>query len=164
MMYVLSLIVFVIVLSFNLSLTNIPFLYMFDFISILMVPLLVLPILIASGTEKDLLRALRFTVRKSSFLSIRDLKRCEEAVSLTIRLLLYTGSLLFFIQGSGILSNVDPSMQNFGRILSLNFTVAALSLIYPLLLCCLLLPIRSKIRCKLIDMESPCHSIISEEN
>lgn len=165
MMFILSLIAFIAVLGFTLFLTNASLFYMFDPLSILTLLLTLLPILMASGMERDLLRALQLAVRKSMFLSLRELKRCEEAVSLTIRLLLYAGILIFLIQGNSILYTVDdPSIHDYSRILLLNFTVAILSLIYPLFLCCLLLPIRSKIRCRMIDMESPCRNIIPEDH
>lgn len=153
-MYLISLILFLVVLVLTFSFGNAPLSYLIDNVSLLLLLLALIPIIIASGLEKDLIRALSIAVRKSVSYSLKQLRRCEEALSLTIKLLLYSGILFFFLQLI-ILLQINPlPEQTWTEILSANLSVAALSIVYPLLFCCLLLPIRSRIRGEIINQQS----------
>lgn len=164
-MYLITILIFIAALGLNLILTGTSFLYMFDLITLLLIPLTLIPVLIASGMEKDLLCAFRFAGKKPRSFSPRQLKRCEEALRLSMRFILYAGILTFLVQTVAILKEIIMAEENFlpYRMIAANFSTAALSMIYPLFLYCMLLPLRSKIRGALINIETSGSAAISEE-
>lgn len=151
-MYFIFLCLFLAALGITFLFPNISVLTMFDSVTLIQTLLMLIPVLIAARMEKDLLCALRHMVSKSAVCSVKQLKRCEEAVSLTIKFALCSGILTFLILFIIILRSVNLQDSSWKVILSANFSTALLSVIYPLFLCCLLLPVHARIHGELIDI------------
>lgn len=148
MRYLISFFVFFIVLFFTIGFGGIPLGYLIDMPALLMMLLSVIPLLFVSGCGKDLLQSFSVIFRKSEKLSIKQLKRCKEALSLTIKLLLCSG-MLFFLLPLIALAALDVQLSQ----LNAYIAVISLSALYAVFPCMLLLPIQAKISTQLIDSE-----------
>lgn len=151
-MYLIFLCIFLAALGITFLFPSTSVLAMFDVVTLCQMLLMLVPVLIAARMEKDLLCALQLMVRKSAACSAKQLRRCEEAVSLTMKFALCSGILTSLILFIVILQNVNLQDSSWKVMISANFSTALLSVIYPLFLCCLLLPVRARIRGELIHM------------
>ena len=148
MTYIIALILFIAMLFFNMLLCGVDIVMLIDTVSLLLVLLTVVPMLFVSGMEKDFIRSFAVIFKKKENLTTVQLKRCKAAISLTIKLLLCSGTLMTFISLYGLLSMNPLPEQSLA-----NIAVAFLCLVYALIPCFLLLPLQAKITAKLINLQ-----------
>lgn len=122
---------------------------MFDLASIIMLILLVVPMLFASGLLKDFSKAVRFVSGKKKTESLIELKRAKEAVKLTGKVVVAGTAFVAFLQGIFILYTVDEPSA-----LGPNLAVLLVSAIYGLAVRLLLLPMESILNVKIQEFIS----------
>lgn len=125
---------------------------MFDLATIIMLVLLVVPMLFASGLLKDFNNAFRFVIGKKKAESLIELKRAKEAVKFTSKVVVVGSAFLSFLQSIIILYTVDELSE-----LGPNFAVMILTVVYGLTVRLLLLPMESILNVKIQEF------IIEEE-
>lgn len=146
MMYFIALIIFTAMLLFSMILSGTNITFLFDMVSLLLILLSVIPMLFASGMGKDLIRSFCVVFKRTDSLTDVQLKRCQAALSLTIKLLLCSGALFAFVSIIAVLV-LSPEY------ILPNLAVALLTFVYSLIPCFLLLPVQAKISAKLINLE-----------
>ncbi len=146
-MYLVSILALFIMLVFMCIIQGLELTYLIDLPSILLILLITIPILMSTGLFRDFNNAFRLGMRKKEEnVTLRELKRAVEAVSLAIRTILLSGVLVSVIQCVAILRNLDdPSFL--GPMLSL----AILVIVYAMGLALLLLPLRTRLKIKMIE-------------
>lgn len=146
-MYLVSILALFIMLVFMCIIQGLELTYLIDLPSILLILLITIPILMSTGLFRDFNNAFRLGMRKKEEnVTLRELKRAVEAVSLAIRTILLSGVLVSVIQCVAILRNLDdPSFL--GSMLSL----AILVIVYAMGLALLLLPLRTRLKIKMIE-------------
>lgn len=117
-----------------------------DFFSLLVLLLLCIPILISSKLAKDFNNGFKILFKKGKEASLTEIKRAIEAIELTMRTLLYSGMFIFSFYGIIILKTTKDIAE-----IGPNLAVALLSLIYALAINILLLPVRSRLKVKMIE-------------
>lgn len=145
-MYFIALIIFTAMLLFSMILSGTNITFLFDMVSLLLILLSVIPMLFASGMGKDLIRSFCVVFKRTDSLTDVQLKRCQAALSLTIKLLLCSGALFAFVSIIAVLV-LSPEY------ILPNLAVALLTFVYSLIPCFLLLPVQAKISAKLINLE-----------
>ena len=146
MMYLIALIIFIAILLFSMVICGVCITFLFDMISLLLILLSVIPMLFVSGMGKDLIRSFSVVLKKTDSLTSIQLKRCQAALSLTIKLLICSGALFALVSLIAVL-NLNPEYM------FPNLAVALLPFVYSLVPCFLLLPVQAKITAKLINLE-----------
>lgn len=148
MLYIIALIIFIAMLFFNMFLCGVSLTHLIDMVSLLLVVLSVVPMLFVSGMERDFIRSFLVISKKTENLTTIQLKRCKAAVSLTIKLLLCSGTLMTLVSAYGLLCLNPLPEQMFPSL-----AVASLCLVYALIPCFLLLPLQAKLTAKLINLQ-----------
>lgn len=115
--------------------------YFMDFVSLLLILFVTLPMLALSGLGKDFIRAFRLVFTMDAPCSDMELERSLQGVSLFIRLLLLSGIFSFFCNLILILRMLDDPAT-----LGPNLSVAILSVIYALFSVLFLLPIEARLK------------------
>lgn len=122
---------------------------MFDVAAVIMLVLLIVPMLFASGLLKDFNKAFRFIIGKKKAESLMELKRAKEAVRLTGKVVVAGSAFVSFLQGIIILYTVDEPSA-----LGPNFAVLLLTVVYGLAVRLLLLPMESILNVKIQEFIS----------
>ena len=122
---------------------------MFDLAAIIMLVLLVVPMLFASGLLKDFNNAFRFVIGKKKAESLIELKRAKEAVKFTSKVVVAGAAFLSFLQGIIVLYTVDELSA-----LGPNFAVLLLTVVYGMTVRLLLLPMESILNVKIQEFIS----------
>lgn len=146
MLYLIALIIFVAMLLLSLAICGASISFLFDAFSLVLTLLSIIPMLFVSGMGKDLICSFSVIFKKTDSLTAIQLKRCQAALSLTIKLLLCSGTLLALVSLIAVLG-LNPEY------IFPNLAVALLSLVYSLVPCFLLLPVQAKITALLINLQ-----------
>lgn len=120
--------------------------WLIDTPSILLILLITIPMLLSAGLLKDFNNAFRFVVGKKKVENIKELRRSVEAVSLAIKVTLFSGVLISVIQCVVILGTLD-NPEKLGPMLC----VSILAVVYALGLSLLMLPLRTQLQVKIIE-------------
>lgn len=139
-MYIVGLIVYVAFLIGITFLCGSPTIFL-DLPSIVVILGPTLALLLASGLMPDFMRGFAVMSQKENTHSRLELQKADIAVGLTVRLLLLSGLLGSLIGVVALLAWLSD-ISTLGRGLS----VALLTLLYAVLFCFILLPIRARIR------------------
>lgn len=148
MTYLISLLLFIALICISMAICGVNALFLFDIFSLLLILLSVIPMLFVSGMGKDLIRSFSIVTRNKDTLTIKQLKRCKEALSLTMKLLLCSCTLFFILPFFAHLYLCVPTEQ-----ISVNIAVDSIILVYALFPCFLLLPVHAKISAQLINLQ-----------
>lgn len=140
-MYFIALIVFFVIVSLICSLSMIgnP-LYLVDFVSLLSILLLSLPMLAVAGLIRDFFRSFSIVFAKTCTADKREITRALTAVKMASRLFLFTGILTSLLGLVGMLSILDDPAS-----IGPNMAVAILSLLYSMFISILLLPVKARL-------------------
>ncbi len=117
---------------------------MVDFMSLVVLLLLVIPILISSGLHKDFSNAFRFSIGKKKPDKLLELKRAREAVNL-----IAASVFIAMVQMIQILYTLD-NLSSLGP----NIAVMLVSIMYGMCFVLLLLPIQSKLNVRIQEFIS----------
>ncbi|MDE6893661.1 MAG: hypothetical protein K2P30_09110 [Lachnospiraceae bacterium] len=117
---------------------------LFDFISLLLLLLLLIPMLISGGLFKDFNNAFRLGIGKRQPVSLMELKRAKEAVCLAIKVSL-AASAFIGVMSAALVLFVVRDMAAMGPSLA----VSMISLIYGLGLVLILLPLDARLTIKI---------------
>lgn len=118
----------------------------FDIVSMLIVIIIFISMMVASGLLKDFNNAFRLTIGKKNAKSILELKRAKEAVKFAGKLFImsgFLGTLMGIIMVGYSCSTIKSIM--------INMSVALLTMFYGLVLYILLLPIQLRIEIKISE-------------
>lgn len=145
-MYILSIIavIAVIILSgwYNQGLWG----YLIDTPSFLLILILWIPIMLSSGLFGDLGKAFQFAVGGKKIKKCSELKRAEEAVTLAIKTLLASGALIAAVPLITYFRNITDVAK-----IGPSIIVTILPMVYTIGFSIILLPLRSRIRVKIIE-------------
>ena len=117
-----------------------------DMPSLILLIVLCVPMLISSGLMKDFNRAFKIGITKNKEVSLTEIKRSIEAVELVMKVLIYGAvfilifTLIIILRSLNDLSHLGP-----------NLAVAVLPLIYALALELILIPLKSRLRIKMME-------------
>lgn len=144
-MYIIGVFVFLIVavlviVSFGSMVTYL------DLFSLLVIIMLVIPMLLASGAHKDFNRAFRLALNKKTEPGIKELERAGTAVATARKLIILSGILDSLISMICILTRLDDIAY-----LGPNVSVAILSLLYAVILNIILVPIEHRLKTRIIE-------------
>lgn len=117
-----------------------------DFYGLLLLIIVSVPIILASGHLKELNNALRLGMKKHKETNVAEIKKAIEAVELTMSVILYSGIFISFVSAIIVLHQMDDPAT-----LGPNISVALIVIIYALTMNLVLLPLKSKLKCMLID-------------
>ena len=120
--------------------------HFFDIVSMLIVIIIFISMMVASGLLKDFNNAFRLTIGKKNAKSILELKRAKEAVKFAGKLFImsgFLGTLMGIIMVGYSCSTIKSIM--------INMSVALLTMFYGLVLYILLLPIQLRIEIKISE-------------
>lgn len=120
--------------------------YFLDIPSLVLLLLMMVPIVLAAGLWKDFVKSFQIVFKKAGEIPLVQLKRSYEAVSLSMKCLLYSGVFLSVIGGIQILrllSDVET--------LGVSLLTALLASLYALCLNIILLPLKYKIKAMIIE-------------
>lgn len=116
-----------------------------DMPSLLIILMITVPMLLASGLFPDLRRAFRVIMVKKAAYTKLELQRSLEAVKLTIRLIFYSGFLGTIVGLITILKSLKDI-----DVLGPNLSVMLICILYAIFGSFLLLPIASKLRVEIL--------------
>lgn len=130
----------------------------FDIVSLLFLVVLIIPLMLSAGLLKDLNNAFVFIFGKKKEATLLMLKRAKLAVDTAMRVAVYGSVFVMVLQLVVLLHNMsDPSYL--GPIISLAF----LTLLYAMVACLLLAPIRAKLEQRILEYMPSCEEK-EEEN
>ena len=120
--------------------------YYIDMPSLIILLILCFPMLISSGLLKDFNRAFHIVMSKNRETSLNEIKRSIEAVDLVIKILTIGGAFIAVASFILVLALVETPEQ-----LGPNLAVTILSLVYALAFALILLPLKSRLKVKMIE-------------
>lgn len=143
-MYLVGLLVFVFVLVCSILL-GAPLIAFLDLPSVLMIVLITLPMLMASGLFPDFKRSFRVIMAKSNQFSEEEIRRSLLAVQLTTKLVVGAGLFGTLIAAISMARAIqDPS------VIGPSLSVALLTIFYGFCFVFLLMPIQAKLKSLII--------------
>lgn len=123
----------------------------FDVMSILFLVGLIIPIMVSAGLLKDLNHAFRLVFGKKKTVTLLAMKRAKLAVDTMIKTALYGGVFVMLLQVVVLLHNMsDPA--HIGPVISM----ALLTVLYAMIICLLMLPVRVKLEQKILEYIPSC--------
>ena len=121
--------------------------YIVDAPSILIVFIITVAVLLLAGYGKDVLKAFVFTGKKKDNVNVAELKRCMEAISLTIKTVLLSG-ILATILGMMMILNKGVDQANLGA----SFSVSLITILYAIMISLILMPVKSRLYGMMVDV------------
>lgn len=146
-MYIISIVVLIVVLSLMMSFSN-PgiLLYMIDLPSIIILIIVSIPLLFASGLMKDFLKSFSIVLERNKEISLIQLKKSMEAVGMAIQTNFYAGGFIAIISIIIVLKDLN-SLDYLGP----NLVVAILPLMYAFAINIVLISIKYKLKLKILQ-------------
>lgn len=152
-MYLISIIAIILLISlssnFFMEFSTISFQYLLDLPSFIMLLIICIPFLVSSGLMKDFNNAFRIVLSRKKNVSLNELKRAIEAVTLAIKTLLGSGFLIFLMSMLIILHTLDTP-ESLGPKVSATLT----AFIYACVFALPLLPLKSILNLRIIEYMS----------
>lgn len=118
-----------------------------DLPSLLLILLLTIPMLFASGLFKDFLRAFPIAVSKKKEYSVYEMKRSALAMQMMMRLVMYAGVFSTFVALVLVLGGLDTP-----ETLGPNVAVAMLTILYAVMIDMILLIFHTMVKSRLLDL------------
>lgn len=120
---------------------------LFDLVTFLFFPVILIPMLVSAGLGKDFLNAFRLALGKGEkSKSLEELKRARESVCLAIHSIIACGILTFGLSVVYIMYTCTKP-----EIIAVNMGVGILSIIYAAVFVLFLFPIRSRLEIKIME-------------
>lgn len=149
-MYLISIIAIILLISlglvYSMGLSSISIAYLIDFPTLILLLIICIPFLVSSGLIKDFNNAFRIALSRKKNVSLNELKRAIEAVTLAIRTLLGSGFLIFLMAMITILHRLDTP-----ELLGPHISVALIAFIYACVFALPLLPLKSILNLRIIE-------------
>lgn len=149
-MYFISIIAIILLIclssNFFMGFSTISLHYLLDFPSLIMLLIICIPFLVSSGLINDFNNAFSIALSKKKNVSLNELKRAIEAVTLTIKTLLGSGFLIFLMSMLIILHALDTP-----EALGPHISTALIAFIYACVFALPLLPLRSILNLRMIE-------------
>jgi flagellar motor component MotA len=114
----------------------------YDPVSLLIIIFITVPMLLSSGLFGDLKRAFKVISSKKVNYSKIELLRAQEAVRLTVRLLLLSGGFSTLISLITICRDIEDKVEVLGP----NIALSLLTVFYSIFGCIIFVPIQSKLK------------------
>ena len=146
-MYLISILTVMIVIALLVSFGQTSIAVFIDLPSVLLLVILLVPILISAGVWKDFNNAFRIVMERKSEATIAQINRSIAAVELAGKTLLFGSSFIAACSMMIILATLSSPEQ-----LGPNLAVALLSFLYGLLGYLLLLPLKTRLVTKKIEL------------
>lgn len=122
-----------------------------DVMSLIFLLVLIIPIMLSAGLLKDLNNAFRFVFGKKKEAVLLEIKRAKLAVEVMMKTSIYSSVFVMMLQFEVLLHNMaEPS--TLGPIIS----VVLLTLLYAMIICILLLPIRARLEQRILEYMPSC--------
>lgn len=115
-----------------------------DFISLLSIMLVLVPILISTDLHKDFIHAFRLALSKTSGKGLLELKRAKEAVDLALKSIIGSGVLVFSV-------GAIESFFSDAAVVAPNLGVSTIGLLYASVFSLFLIPIQVKLKVKIME-------------
>ncbi len=123
----------------------------FDIGSMLFLVMLIIPIMVSAGLLRDLNNAFRLVFGKKKEVTLLAVKRAKLAVDTMIRISVCGSVFLLMLQLVVILHfMLDPAS------LGPNISMAFLTLLYAMVVCLLMIPIRAKLEQRILEYMPSC--------
>ncbi len=148
-MYLLSILCVIAITMVNVWMVGGGILQLFDVISFLYLLLIFIPLLIAGGLFKDFNNAFRLGAGKRKAVSLMELKRAKEAVSLAVKIILAEAGFCGALQGSILFFNAESFVT-----LRASLGVTLITFFYALGMVLFLLPLQARINIKMQEFIS----------
>lgn len=145
-MYIIGLAIFLAFLAFSASMSGGLSAFV-DLPSIILILSFSIPMLMGSGLTKDFTRGFSIMGQKINTYSLLELRKTQTALKLMIKLLLFSGLIGTLTGIIGMAVNMHD-MSTFMP----NLAVSLLTLLYSLLLVCLLLPVKARVNTIIFTM------------
>lgn len=136
-MYLISTILFLVFLVFSVSFWSMASIYI-DPPSLILIIAFTVPILCASGLQRDFLKSFKLMLRKENPFSEVELKRMLQSVKLVIKTLFFSGILGTLIGNMALL--------NSGTFIAAHFSITMITCLYALIFIIMLMPLESRIK------------------
>ena len=154
-MYLISIIAIILLISlglvYSMGLSSMTIAYLIDFPTLILLLIVCIPFLVASGLVKDFNNAFSIALSRKKNVSLNELKRATEAVTLAIKTLLGSGFLIFLMSMITILHRLDTPES-----LGPHISVALIAFIYACVFALPLLPLRSILNLRIMEyMDEP---------
>lgn len=132
--------------------------YLVDLPTFILLLIICIPFLLSANLTNDFNNAFGIALGRKKDVTLNEIKRAGEAVSLTIKTLLCSGFLLFLMSIVAILHCMDTP-----ELLGPHISVAILSLLYSCVLTLILLPLKAILNLRIIEyMSEPTNEIMPE--
>lgn len=146
-MYFVGLVLFIAFLVFSTLISG-SLAFFIDLPSIMIILSFSIPILMASGLFSDFIRGFKIMGKKVNIWSMIELNKTKIALSLAVKLLLFSGILGSIIGIISILAN-SSSISMIGP----NLAISSLTLLYSVLIVFILLPVQAKVKAMILTMD-----------
>lgn len=145
-MYLITILTVLVVVGACYYSSDVSMAYYFDPPTLIMLLVICIPLLWASGLLKDFNNAFRYVVGKKEAESLLKLKKAVEAVGLTIKILIFSGIMIAFVQVTIIMRNLED-LASLGPVVM----AAMMAMVYASGFALMLLPLRSQLNIKIMD-------------
>lgn len=123
-----------------------PFQYFMDLPTLILLLIICVPFLLSTGLIKDFNNAFRIVLGRKKETTLIELKRAVEAVTLTIKSILCTGSLITTMSLIMLIHLLDTPAS-----LGPKISVCILSVVYVCIFILILLPLRAALNLRIIE-------------
>lgn len=160
-MYLIIVISYVIFISLIMVLSQFQIGYLFDVPSLICLFVILIPVILGTGTKKDLRNAFRMGFSRNKSYSLIELKRAGEAVSLCIKMLFLTAGLVALLECVMLLHQMT-ALEQLGPICA----TIILIMLYGVFFSMLLLPLKVIINNRIISYmdESEAEEVTESED
>lgn len=146
-MYIISILALIVALVVMLSFSSSGILlYMIDLPSLIILIIITIPLLFASGLIKDFIKSFLVVHTKNKEISLIQLKKAFEAVSMAIQANFYAGGFIAIVSIIIVLKDLN-SLEYLGP----NLVVAILPLMYAFAINIVLISIKYKLKLKILQ-------------
>lgn len=122
-----------------------------DVTSMTLLVLLVVPIMFSAGLLRDLNNAIRLVLGKRKEAAMLELKRAKLAVDMMIKISIYSSIFVTMVELVVLLHNMsDPAYL--GPMISMSLLI----LLYAIVICLLLMPIRARLGQRILEYMPSC--------
>lgn len=137
---------------------SVRFFEFFDMGSLLFLIVLIIPLMLSAGLLKDLNNAFGFIFGKKKAATLLMLKRAKLAVDTTMRAAVW-GSVFVMVLQLIVLLHSMSDLTYLGPVISQSF----LTLLYAMVICLLMVPIRAKLEQRILEYMPSCEEKEEEE-
>lgn len=145
-MYLIMILCYFVFLFLLMWMSQCPVLYLWDFPSLLCLLVILIPVILGTGTGKDLKNAISIGCSRKKTYSLIELKRAKEAVGLVMKMIFLTGGLVAILELLIILHELDEPSR-----LGPLCAIILLVMLYAVFLAMIILPLNVIINNRIIS-------------